>query len=95
MICFSALPHGAAAMSTEMKGLVETFEDPANVKVEEGMLKIVTSQRSSVMSKLHALTHKIEVIAGLARRHRPEQCRLSLLAAQSRFAVVGKMQEGL
>ena len=61
-----ALPHGVAAMSTDMKGLVETSNNLANVKVEEGMLKIVTSQRSSVMSKLHAITCKIEVIAGLA-----------------------------
>jgi dipeptidase D len=61
-----ALPHGVAAMSTDMKGLVETSNNLANVKVEEGMLKIVTSQRSSVMSKLHAITRKIEVIASLA-----------------------------
>ncbi len=61
-----ALPHGVAAMSTEMKSLVETSNNLANVKIEDGKVAIVTSQRSSVMSKLHALTHKIEIIAGLA-----------------------------
>jgi dipeptidase D len=61
-----ALPHGVAAMSTEMKGLVETSNNLANVKIASSKLEIVTSQRSSVMSRLHALTLRIEAIARLA-----------------------------
>ena len=61
-----ALPHGVAAMSTEMKGLVETSNNLANVKIASSKLEIVTSQRSSVMSRLHALTWRIEAIARLA-----------------------------
>lgn len=61
-----ALPHGVAAMSTDMKGLVETSNNLANVKIANSKMEIVTSQRSSVMSRLHALTWRIEAIARLA-----------------------------
>lgn len=61
-----ALPHGVAAMSTEIKGLVETSNNLASVKVEDGRLLIVTSQRSSVMSRLNAITYKVEATARLA-----------------------------
>jgi dipeptidase D len=61
-----ALPHGVAAMSTEIKGLVETSNNLANVKIANSKLEIVTSQRSSVMTRLSALTWRIEAIARLA-----------------------------
>jgi len=61
-----ALPHGVTAMSTEMKGLVETSNNLASIRMEGSALKIVTSQRSSVMSRLHAITHKVETVARLA-----------------------------
>jgi dipeptidase D len=61
-----ALPHGIAAMSTDIHGLVETSNNLANIKIQNSKLEIVTSQRSSVMSRLHALTLKIEIIARLA-----------------------------
>lgn len=61
-----ALPHGVAAMSTEIKGLVETSNNLANVKIASSKLEIVTSQRSSVMSRLSALTWRIEAVARLA-----------------------------
>jgi dipeptidase D len=61
-----ALPHGVAAMSTDIKGLVETSNNLANVKIASSKLEIVTSQRSSVMSRLSALTWRIEAVARLA-----------------------------
>jgi dipeptidase D len=61
-----ALPHGVAAMSSEMKGLVETSNNEASVRIANSKLEIVTSQRSSVMSRLNALTWRIEAIARLA-----------------------------
>ncbi len=61
-----ALPHGVAAMSTEMPGLVETSNNEASVRIANSKMEIVTSQRSSVMSRLHALTWKIEAVARLA-----------------------------
>jgi dipeptidase D len=61
-----ALPHGVAAMSTDMPGLVETSNNLANVKIRNSKLEVITSQRSSVMSRLHALTARIEIIGRLA-----------------------------
>ncbi|MFC1726654.1 beta-Ala-His dipeptidase [candidate division KSB1 bacterium] len=61
-----AMPHGVIGMSTDIEGLVETSNNLANVKVEDGMLKVLSSQRSSVMSKLFEISGKIESIAKLA-----------------------------
>jgi dipeptidase D len=61
-----ALPHGVTAMSTDIPGLVETSNNLANVKIRNSKLEVVSSQRSSVMSRLHALTTRIEIIARLA-----------------------------
>ena len=61
-----AMPHGVAGMSADIEGLVETSNNMANVKVEDGMLKALSSQRSSVMSKLLEISNKIESIAKLA-----------------------------
>jgi dipeptidase D len=61
-----ALPHGVAAMSTDMPGLVETSNNLANVKIRNSKLEVILSQRSSVMSRLHALTERVEIIGRLA-----------------------------
>ena len=61
-----ALPHGVASMSTDMPGLVETSNNLANIKIRNSKLEVVTSQRSSVMTRLHALTLRVEIIARLA-----------------------------
>ncbi|HSA34073.1 MAG TPA: aminoacyl-histidine dipeptidase [bacterium] len=58
-----ALPHGIAAMSAEMEGLVETSNNLAILAVADKKLTITTSQRSSVMSRLDWLTLKVETIA--------------------------------
>ena len=61
-----ALPHGVAAMSTDMPGLVETSNNLANIKIRNSKLEVILSQRSSVMSRLHALTTRVEIIGRLA-----------------------------
>jgi dipeptidase D len=61
-----AIPHGVAAMSTGIPTLVETSNNLATIKVEDNALKIVTSQRSSVMSRLDAHTYRIEGIVRLS-----------------------------
>lgn len=61
-----AFPHGVAAMSHDVEGLVETSNNLASVRVEEGELRIISSQRSSVMSRLNAITEKVEAVAHLA-----------------------------
>ncbi len=62
----TALPHGVAEMSASVAGFVETSNNLATVEIAEGALKIVTSQRSTVMSRLAELTARISAIAGLA-----------------------------
>lgn len=61
-----ALPHGVAEMSASVPGFVETSNNLATVEIAEGALKVVTSQRSTVMSRLAELTERITAIATLA-----------------------------
>ena len=61
-----ALPHGVAEMSAEIEGFVETSNNLAIVEIKNQELHIVTSQRSSVMSRLAELTGRVEAIAALA-----------------------------
>lgn len=61
-----AVPHGVDAMSTDIKGLVETSNNLANIRMENGNVKVLTSQRSSIISRLNALTSRIEAVARLA-----------------------------
>jgi dipeptidase D len=60
------LPHGVAAMSADIEGLVETSNNLARVGIENGHIKVLTSQRSSLVSRLGALTDRIEAVARLA-----------------------------
>ena len=68
-----ALPHGVAEMSAAiLEGFVETSNNLAIVEIKNQELHIVTSQRSSVMSRLAELTGRVEAIAalaGVAARH--------------------------
>ena len=61
-----AIPHGVDVMSTDIDGLVETSNNLANIKIEDGTVKVLTSQRSSLISRLDALTSRIESVARLA-----------------------------
>lgn len=62
----TALPHGMAEMSASVAGFVETSNNLATVEIAEGALKVVTSQRSTVMSRLAELTARITAIGNLA-----------------------------
>jgi len=61
-----AMPHGVVARSSEMPHLVETSSNLAKAWIDNGKLMIHSSQRSSVMTRLDAITHRIEAIARLA-----------------------------
>ncbi len=61
-----ALPHGVETMSYDIEGLVETSNNLANIKIEEGKAVIGTSTRSSIASALHALSARITAAAELA-----------------------------
>ncbi|MDY0297382.1 MAG: aminoacyl-histidine dipeptidase [Acidobacteriota bacterium] len=64
-----AMPHGVAAMSPDIEGLVETSNNFANIRIEENILRILSSQRSSVPSRLELHTARIESVALLAGGH--------------------------
>lgn len=61
-----ALPHGVVAMSNKIEKLVETSCNLAVVNYKKGVIEIVTSQRSSVMSRLEEITDSIKATARLA-----------------------------
>jgi dipeptidase D len=55
-----ACPHGVERMSADIPGLVETSTNLAAVHIEGDVLKVITSQRSSVVSELHAMAERVE-----------------------------------
>lgn len=61
-----AMLHGVAAMSPDIEGLIETSNNFANISIEDGKLTVLSSQRSSVVSKLQEHTARIESLAKLA-----------------------------
>jgi dipeptidase D len=60
------MPHGPAAMSTDIEGLVETSNNEAEVKLDGEALVLLSSQRSSVVSRLEGHTRRIEALGRLA-----------------------------
>lgn len=62
----NALPWGVQAMSSAMKGLVETSLNPGLLSMEEGRLHIGISVRSSVESAKEALIDRLKSLACLA-----------------------------
>ena len=62
----NAIPHGVHNMSYDIAGLVETSCNLATVKTEAASIRIATSQRSSVMSRLAEITGSIKAAARLA-----------------------------
>ncbi len=61
-----ALPHGVACMSPDIADLVETSNNLALLSLDGNKLRVLTSQRSSVMSRLDAITSRIEATTRLA-----------------------------
>ncbi len=64
-----ALPHGVAAMSAEMPGLVETSNNIGVMELQESGLSIISNQRSSVFTRLQELIERVEAVAWLAGAH--------------------------
>jgi dipeptidase D len=61
-----ALPNGVSHMSPEMEGMVETSNNLATVSLADGKLTILSSQRSSSISRLDAITAAVTSVAKLA-----------------------------
>ena len=55
-----ACPHGVEKMSADIPGLVETSTNLAAAHTEAGNMTVITSQRSSVVSELHAMAQMVE-----------------------------------
>lgn len=60
----AACPHGVIAMSPDIEGLVQTSANMASVKQnkQEGIIEVVTSQRSAIESEKKAVSDQIEAI---------------------------------
>ncbi len=61
-----AMPHGVLSYSKDIKGLVETSNNFATVDIKEGKLEILSSQRSSIRSKVNYITEKIQAVGKLS-----------------------------
>lgn len=61
-----SLPHGVLAMSREIPGLVETSNNLASVRQEDGVVTILTSARSSIMASLSGVLDGIVAAGKLA-----------------------------
>jgi len=61
-----ALPHGIYAMSTEVENFVETSNNLASCKIQDKQFKMVTSQRSPVVSRLDDVGRHIASVVKLA-----------------------------
>ncbi len=61
-----ALPHGVAAMSLDVPGLVETSNNLAAVHTDERAVRLLVSVRSSIRSALLALRARVQSIAELS-----------------------------
>ena len=62
-----ACPHGVEAMSQDIEGLVETSSNLAAVRMQkQGLIEIVTSQRSSITSQRKMMADKVEACFRLA-----------------------------
>jgi len=61
-----ALPHGVAEMSASIDGFVETSNNLARIEIVEAALNVVSSQRSTVMTRLQDLSERIAAMGELA-----------------------------
>lgn len=61
-----ACPHGVYRMSDEIKGLVETSNNLATIMVDNGIIKIETSQRSSIDSQKENMINTVKSLFKLA-----------------------------
>lgn len=61
-----ALPHGVEKMSPDIDDLVQTSNNFSRIELKGDTIHVLTSQRSSVVSEIEALSERIESTARLA-----------------------------
>jgi len=62
-----AMPHGVISMSLAVPGLVETSTNLAVIKTEADRVRILTSQRSSVESRLDEICEMVSAVGKLVQ----------------------------
>ena len=62
----NAVPHGVTRMSADIEGLVETSNNFATMGIENEVLTLLSSQRSSIETQLEYIISKVESVAELA-----------------------------
>lgn len=62
----TALPHGVAEMSASVPGFVETSNNLARIEIVDDTLRVVCSQRSTVMTRMQELSERIAACGALA-----------------------------
>jgi dipeptidase D len=61
-----SVPHGVIAMSHAAPGVVETSTNMAVVKMADGLIELITSQRSSIASSCEDISDRIRALGELA-----------------------------
>ncbi len=61
-----ACPHGVIAWSQDIPGFVETSTNLASVKMQNGRIRIATSQRSSIESAKEDICNMVEAVFAMA-----------------------------
>jgi dipeptidase D len=88
-----SLPHGVMGMSTEFEGLVESSNNLATVEITNESLQILTSQRSSVMSRMDEVTSIINAAAALAGANSQSDSEFAPWTPNMQSALLKRCQE--
>ena len=88
-----SLPHGVMGMSPEFGGLVESSNNLATVEITNGALQILTSQRSSVMSRMDEVTSIINAAAALAGANSQSDSEFAPWTPNMQSALLKRCQE--
>jgi dipeptidase D len=88
-----SLPHGVMGMSPEFEGLVESSNNLATVEITNESLQLLTSQRSSVMSRMDEVTSNINAAAALAGANSQSDSEFSPWPPNMQSALLKRCQE--
>ena len=88
-----SVPHGVMGMSPDFEGLVETSNNLATIDINDNSLQILTSQRSSVMSRMDEATTIIKAVASLAGADTTSDSEFSPWPPNMQSALLKRCQE--
>jgi dipeptidase D len=88
-----SVPHGVMGMSPDFEGLVETSNNLATIDTNDSSLQILTSQRSSVMSRMDEATTIINAVSALAGADTKSDSEFSPWPPNMQSALLERCQE--